>query len=79
MKSNLIGRKQRVTLEGCSSSWSDVSCGVQQGSILDPLLLLVYVDDLTVNIQADDTCLYFDDASFCNIAHGLLEAYRQTV
>ena len=60
----LIGRKQRVTVNGVSSKWSQVSSGVPQGSVLEPLLFLVFINDLpeAVNsnkeIFADDTKLY---------------------
>ena len=60
----LIGRHQRVALEGCVSDYKGIKAGVPQGSILGPLLFLIYindiVDDINSNIKlfADDTSLY---------------------
>ena len=39
----LKSRKQRVVLNGQHSSWSDVLAGVPEGSILSPLLFLIYI------------------------------------
>ena len=57
-------RKQRVVLPGVSSDWSALEAGVPQGSILGPLLFLVYINDIvedissTIRLFADDTSLY---------------------
>ena len=59
----LSNRRQCVVLNGSKSSWQDVKSGVPQGSILRPLLFLIYVNDLPRSISsqvflfADDTKL----------------------
>ena len=63
-KNYLSDRKQRVVLPGISSAWNFIKAGVPQGSILGPLLFLVYINDIVTDIGsnirlfADDTSLY---------------------
>ncbi|MEO1917916.1 MAG: reverse transcriptase family protein, partial [Candidatus Thioglobus sp.] len=60
----LHNRKQRVVLNGFSSDYSLIASGVPQGSVLGPLLFLIYINDLESNIKsnikffADDTMLF---------------------
>ena len=64
IKSYLEGRKQRVCIDGNYSEWEYIEAGVPQGSILGPLLFLIYINDLPEGIQseiklfADDTFLF---------------------
>ena len=63
-QSYLSGRRQRVVLPGSLSEWVYIKAGVPQGSILGPLLFLLYINDIVKNIGsnirlfADDTSLF---------------------
>ena len=69
-RSYLSSRTQRVKLDGVSSEYLNVSCGVPQGSILGPLLFLIYINDMHRSVKyslvhhfADDTNLLCSDKS----------------
>ena len=44
--------KQRVVLPDLSSTWAFIKAGVPQGYILDPLLFLIYINDIVDNIHS---------------------------
>ena len=63
----LKDRKQRVLINGQSSSWRNLNAGVPQGSVLGPLLFLIFINDIShvinycnIRLFADDTCLFID-------------------
>ena len=68
-----------MSVQGGSSSWKEVISGVPQGSVLGPVLFIIYINDLpdivssTVKIFADDTKLYNKDSN-CDIIQQDLDA-----
>ena len=63
LKSYLSGRSQFVQYNGYKSSLKYVECGVSQGSILGPLLFLLYINDLCNVSKVLDFILFADDTN----------------
>ena len=63
-RSYLTNRKQRVVLPGAESEWTYIRAGVPEGSILGPLLFLLFINDIVkdigsnIRLFADDTSLF---------------------
>ena len=66
---SFLDNKHQVVLNGQSSKWSLVEAGLPQGTILGPLLFLVYINDLPQGLRcnaklfADDTSLFLTTTS----------------
>ena len=73
-KSYLTDRNQLVSFNGQNSETLETNCGVPQGSLLGPLLFLLYINDLP-NISkalnfylfADDTNMYYETKSLIDM------------
>ena len=64
IKEFLSAREHRVIVNGSQSSWKDVTSGIPQGSVLGPVLFLVFINDLPdvievlIKLFADDAKIY---------------------
>ena len=64
--SYLENRIQRVVLDGKAFKWERLHAGVPQGSVLGPLLFLIFINDLVDTIETDSH-LFSDDTSLLDI------------
>ena len=73
LTSYLDNRQERVSIKNYKSSYKNVFAGVRQGSILGPLLFLIYVYDVAdslfslTRLFADDSSLFYLASSFVDI------------
>ena len=61
-ESYLSARKQRVVINGSYSSWSEVRSGVIQGSILGPVIFLMFVNDMPEVLRSSYLAMFADDS-----------------
>jgi retron-type reverse transcriptase len=73
-KSYLKNRKQKVSINGIHSNENTITYGDPQGSVLGPILFLLYINEIcNIDIDgqlvsyADDTCLLFSNNTWDNV------------
>ena len=80
IKNYLCGRTQRVVIENCQSSSKPVLSGVPQGSILGPILFVLFINDLPTGLnKGTNLALYADDTKIwrsitCEQDHFILQS-----
>src|SRR5579872_3280308 len=68
LSSFLVGRSQSVKVSNSYSEWSPVCSGVPQGSVLGPILYLIYINDLSSCCPELNSLFLFADDAKCYAA-----------
>ena len=70
-------RKQFISSNGYRLKLADVKCGVPQGSILGPVLCLIYINDLHVAIKYVEVHHFADDTNLLNVSNCVRSINKQ--
>ena len=71
----LHNRQIRVVINGSESNWCQVTAGVPQGSILGPLLFLLYINDITMSLESE----MYQYKHFQKVAEEEALSYKDTI
>ena len=75
-RSYLTKRTQYVSYNNTTSNVRNISCGVPQGSVLGPLLFIIYTNDLPNAIDRAKSILFADDTTVYASSSSLPELYK---
>ena len=74
MRDYLTNRTQRCQLKGLFSDRRELTCGIPQGSILGPLLFIIYINDLPNCLKITTSRMFADDTNLTAVDETLGEA-----
>ena len=77
-KDYLTNRKQYFHFQGTNSDMFDITCGVPRGSVLGPLLFLIYINDINAASCKLSFTLFADDTNIFNKNSNLQQLIRST-
>lgn len=77
LSSYLSGRKQLVEIQRVKSETREISCGVPQGSVLGPLLFLLFVNDLPSIDELNNLVMFADDNSYLCCGNSIEEVINK--
>jgi hypothetical protein len=75
IKSYLENRTHYVDYLGTTSEHKPITCGVPQGSILGPLLFIIYINDLNHSLTLSKSILFADDTTIFQSSDNIKELY----
>ncbi len=78
MKSYLTNRKQYVDMDDVQSEMLIVTTGIPKGSILGPLLFIIYVNDIAYSGNLFKLIIYADDTTLCTTIEVILNNINNT-
>ena len=71
----LKNRKQRVILNGVKSNWKPVISGVPQGSVLGPLLFILYINDIELHLK-NKISAFADDSKIVSSINNIGDCFK---
>ena len=74
-KSYITNRNHYVSYQNCKSEPMQIHCGVPQGSVLGPLLFLIYVNDLPECLKSADAIMFADDTTIYKSSKNIRDIY----
>jgi hypothetical protein len=78
MESYMSNRKQYVVMDGIESDLMNITTGVPQGSILGPLLFIIYINDIANSSKLFDFIIYEDDTTLSTTLEIIIENPNNT-
>ena len=78
-RSYLSDRSQFVSINGFNSDYKTIKYGVPQGSVLGPLLFLIFINDLNTAIKHSETFHFTDDTCLLNIKDSIKQINKVSI